>query len=126
MLRSMEDFEGYAIAATAGVLGQVRNLHFDDEAWIIRYFVVDTGGWLSNRKVLSHQESNMLLRLKICQRRCRSAFAGSLLAAPSAQLVAAASDASASSTAGTDMKPDHACMDDLRTFCEQMQMRIFR
>jgi sporulation protein YlmC with PRC-barrel domain len=48
-------------------------------------------------------------------------FAGPLLAAPSAQLVAAASDASASSTAAADVKPDHACMGDLRAFSDQMQ-----
>ncbi len=48
-------------------------------------------------------------------------FAGPLLAASSAPLAAAASDASASSTAAADMKPDHACMGDLRTFSEQMQ-----
>ncbi len=48
-------------------------------------------------------------------------FAGPLLAAPPAQQVAAASDAAASATAAADMKPDHACMSDLRTFSEQMQ-----
>jgi sporulation protein YlmC with PRC-barrel domain len=48
-------------------------------------------------------------------------FAVPLLAAPSPQVVAAASAASASSGATADMKPDHACMGDLRTFSEQMQ-----
>jgi sporulation protein YlmC with PRC-barrel domain len=52
MLRSMEDLEGYAIGATDGVVGHVKDLYFDDEAWVVRYFVVDTGGWLSDRKVL--------------------------------------------------------------------------
>lgn len=47
--------------------------------------------------------------------------AGSLLAATSTQPVAAASDASASSGGSAGMKPDHACMADLRTFSEQMQ-----
>jgi hypothetical protein len=40
MLRSMKDMEGYAIGATDGVIGQVRDFYFDDEAWVIRYLVV--------------------------------------------------------------------------------------
>lgn len=47
--------------------------------------------------------------------------AGPLLAAPAPLLVAAADAASASSGAVADMKPDHACMGDLRTFSDQMQ-----
>jgi hypothetical protein len=30
----------------------VKDLYFDDEAWVIRYLVVDTGTWLESRKVL--------------------------------------------------------------------------
>ena len=30
----------------------VKDFYFDDEAWVIRYLVVDTGAWLSGRKVL--------------------------------------------------------------------------
>lgn len=52
MLRSMENLKGYAIGATDGAVGHLKDLHFDDEAWIVRYFVVDPTGWLSNRKVL--------------------------------------------------------------------------
>jgi len=44
--------EGYAVGATDGVIGHVKDFYFDDEAWVIRYLVVDTGGWLSSRKVL--------------------------------------------------------------------------
>ena len=52
MLRSMNDLEGYAIGATDGNIGHVRDFYFDDEAWAVRYLVVDTGTWLSSRKVL--------------------------------------------------------------------------
>ena len=52
MLRSMSDLEGYAIAATDGTIGHVKDFYFDDKAWVIRYLVVDTGSWLSSRKVL--------------------------------------------------------------------------
>ena len=52
MLRSMKDLENYAIRATDGDIGHVKDFYFDDEAWVIRYFVVDTGAWLSSRMVL--------------------------------------------------------------------------
>jgi len=52
MLRTMNDLEGYAIHATDGTIGHVTDFYFDDEAWVIRYLVVDTGNWLSSRKVL--------------------------------------------------------------------------
>jgi hypothetical protein len=52
MLRSMDDLKEYTIHATDGDVGHVKDLYFDDEGWAIRYFVVDTGGWLMGRKVL--------------------------------------------------------------------------
>src|SRR5450631_379901 len=52
MLRSMKDLKNYAIHATDGTIGHVQDFYFDDEAWVIRYLVVDTGTWLSSRKVL--------------------------------------------------------------------------
>ena len=52
MLRNIKDLEGYAAGATDGVIGHVKDLYFDDEAWTVRYFVVDAGSWLSSRKVL--------------------------------------------------------------------------
>jgi sporulation protein YlmC with PRC-barrel domain len=52
MLRSVQDLEGYAIGATDGKVGHVKDFYFDDKAWIIRYLVVETGSWLSSRKVL--------------------------------------------------------------------------
>lgn len=52
MLRSMKDLEDYTIGATDGTIGHVKDFYFDDEVWVIRYLVVDTGSWLSSRKVL--------------------------------------------------------------------------
>lgn len=52
MLRSVKDLEKCAIQATDGTIGHVSDLFFDDLAWVIRYLVVDTGTWLSGRKVL--------------------------------------------------------------------------
>jgi len=52
MLRKTTDLERYIIGATDGTIGHVTDFYFDDEAWVIRYLVVDTGAWLSSRKVL--------------------------------------------------------------------------
>ena len=52
MLRAVKDMVGLTIAASDGDIGKVGDLYFDDEAWVVRYLVVETGTWLSNRKVL--------------------------------------------------------------------------
>jgi sporulation protein YlmC with PRC-barrel domain len=52
MMRNVRDLRGYAIRATDGDIGTVADFYFDDEDWAIRYLVVDTGTWLSGRKVL--------------------------------------------------------------------------
>jgi hypothetical protein len=52
MLRSMNDLNDYEIVATDGNVGHVKDFLFDDVAWVVRYFVVETGNWLSSRKVL--------------------------------------------------------------------------
>jgi hypothetical protein len=52
MLRSMKDLEGYAIRATDGTIGHVKDLYLDDDTWVVRYLVVETGAWLSSRQVL--------------------------------------------------------------------------
>jgi len=52
MLRSINDLKNYSIDATDGNVGDVKDFLFDDLAWVIRYFVVETGIWLSSRKVL--------------------------------------------------------------------------
>jgi hypothetical protein len=52
MLRNINDIKNYAIDASDGSVGKVKDFLFDDLAWVIRYFVVDTGTWLASRKVL--------------------------------------------------------------------------
>lgn len=52
MLRPTNDLLNLAISADDGVIGEVKDLYFDDEAWAIRYLVVETGSWLFSRKVL--------------------------------------------------------------------------
>jgi len=46
--------KGYTIDATDGRIGTVTDLLFDDLTWKLRWVVVDTGTWLSTRKVLVH------------------------------------------------------------------------
>ncbi len=52
MLRSMQEIKNYTIGATDGEIGHVTDFFFDDEDWVIRYLVVETGSWLLTRKVL--------------------------------------------------------------------------
>lgn len=52
MLRSLKQLENYTIRATDGAIGHVKDFYFEDDAWVVRYFVVEAGSWLSSRKVL--------------------------------------------------------------------------
>ena len=52
MLRNLNDLQDYTIRATDGDIGYVKDFYIDDQAWVIRYFVVETGNWLSSKKVL--------------------------------------------------------------------------
>ena len=52
MLRSIKDMLDYTILATDGEIGQVSDILLGDSDLKARYVDVDTGGWLSGRKVL--------------------------------------------------------------------------
>lgn len=52
MERNINSLTGYRLKASNGEIGDVKEFYFDDEAWKIRYLVVNTGGWLSGREVL--------------------------------------------------------------------------
>ena len=52
MLNTVSYIENATIAATDGAIGEVVAVYFDDKSWTIRYLVVNTGSWLSERKVL--------------------------------------------------------------------------
>jgi hypothetical protein len=54
MLRSLKDLEHYTVRATDGDIGRVMNFLVDDQAWVVRYLVVDTGSFLQldGRRVL--------------------------------------------------------------------------
>jgi hypothetical protein len=46
------DLYGNKLTALDGDIGRVKDFYFDDEAWVLRYLVADTGSWLSGRQVL--------------------------------------------------------------------------
>ena len=52
MLRHSSEIGGYAIGATDGPIGSITDLLFDDATWQVRWLVVDTGAFLSGKKVL--------------------------------------------------------------------------
>jgi hypothetical protein len=52
MLHSVKKLDGCRILATDGAIGTVKEIYFDDEQWVVRYLVLDTGSWLNGRKVL--------------------------------------------------------------------------
>ena len=47
-----EDLERYAVSATDGDVGTVVNFLLDDERWVVRYLVVETGTFFNERRVL--------------------------------------------------------------------------
>lgn len=52
MLRSVDELLESVVEGSDGPIGRVHDLYFDDEAWTIRFLVVETGEWLGGRKVL--------------------------------------------------------------------------
>jgi hypothetical protein len=52
MLERIRSLTGFAIGATDGAIGELKDVFFDDQRWAVRYLVVDTGGWLAGRQVL--------------------------------------------------------------------------
>lgn len=52
MLRSLKNLNEYTILAQDEPVGQVEGFYFDDQAWSIRYLVINLGVWLPGRKVL--------------------------------------------------------------------------
>lgn len=52
MLRSLNGVFGSTILSKDGELGNLQDCLFDDRTWTVRYMVVETGSWLSSRRVL--------------------------------------------------------------------------
>ena len=52
MLNSVKDLKGFSLVAGSDEIGHLHELYFDDHLWVVRHLVVDTGGWMSGRRVL--------------------------------------------------------------------------
>ena len=52
MLHSADDLKACQIRSIDSNLGKINDLYFDDDAWVIRYFIVSTHNWLFKREVL--------------------------------------------------------------------------
>jgi len=53
MLRSVKQLYGDKLGASDGEIGRVKDFYFDDQNWVVRYLVADTGSWLPGRKCSS-------------------------------------------------------------------------
>lgn len=79
MLRSLNNYLGYEIAASDGIVGSTHDFYFNDEEWTNQYVVVDTGSWVPGRKVLVSPTAvigdswqSQSLRLDMTQERIKS------------------------------------------------------
>jgi sporulation protein YlmC with PRC-barrel domain len=69
MLRSIRQLYGKTLGTAEGEIGHVKDFYFNDQHWVVRYVIADTGSWLSGRLVLIsphafgnfHQEGDCLL-----------------------------------------------------------------
>jgi hypothetical protein len=52
MLQSIKQLYGEKLGASDGEIGHVKDFYFDDQIWVVRYLVADTGTWLTSRQVL--------------------------------------------------------------------------
>jgi hypothetical protein len=52
MLRKAKVLRGYKLGAMEGEIGKVEGFYFDDRHWTVRYVVIETGDWLTDRQVL--------------------------------------------------------------------------
>ena len=69
MLRCIMRLYGKRLRAFDGDIGHVKDFYFNDQQWVIRYIIADTGSWLPGRFVLIspyafgnfHQDGDCLL-----------------------------------------------------------------
>jgi len=57
MFKTSTQLKQCSLRAWDGEIGHVKDLYFDSLHWTLRYFVVDTGKWLTHRSVLISPES---------------------------------------------------------------------
>jgi uncharacterized protein YrrD len=73
MLQNIKEFYGRKLVGLDGDIGHVKDVYFDDQCWVTRYFVADTGSWLAERLVLlsphafskrNHDKDTLRLKLR--------------------------------------------------------------
>lgn len=52
MLNSLKALNRTVLHATDGEIGRCKDFLFDDQRWVLRYLVADTGKWIPDRKVV--------------------------------------------------------------------------
>lgn len=52
MMTELSELQKYHLECRDGTIGKIKDVFFDDELWVVRYVVADTGGWLTGRRVL--------------------------------------------------------------------------
>src|SRR3954451_16303839 len=52
MLHKAHSLIGTKIHATDGEMGHIEDFYFDDAKWMIRYMIVRTGSWFSDKRVM--------------------------------------------------------------------------
>ncbi|TDO95161.1 PRC-barrel domain protein [Halanaerobium saccharolyticum] len=57
MLRKMKDLKGYTLHGKEEDLGEVEDFYFDQERFVMRYVVIDTGNWLKHEQTLISPEA---------------------------------------------------------------------
>jgi hypothetical protein len=62
MLRNFNDLKGYRLGARDGEIGSLKDFYFDDRHWTARYWIADTGYWLTGRLVLISPHSLQRVR----------------------------------------------------------------
>jgi hypothetical protein len=76
VLQSIKQMHGNKLGASDGDIGQVKDFYFDDQSWVVRYLVADTGSWMSGRQVLlsphaigSLHQAGKVLRVKLTRKK---------------------------------------------------------
>ncbi len=52
MLHNISEIYGDTLFAQDGEIGTAKDFYFDDNNWVVRYLIADTGNWLTGRMVL--------------------------------------------------------------------------
>jgi uncharacterized protein YrrD len=52
MIRSLKQLYDEKLGSVDGEIGEVKDFYFNDQQWVVRYVVANTGSWLASQQVL--------------------------------------------------------------------------